>query len=75
MDTYRNQQLNTYLDKLEANQPVSNCCDAPMDEDAVLCPKCQEHCKVITQGEYDYESYEEAMCDKADAERELLREQ
>lgn len=75
MGIYRDNQLNTYLESLDANQPVSNCCDAPMDEDEVLCPKCKERCKTITQGEYNYEVYEEAMCDRADAERELAREQ
>ena len=26
---------------------VSNCCSAPVNEDYMICPACQEHCDVV----------------------------
>ena len=73
-DAYRDRQLDKHFAEEEASIPVSNCCGEPMDEDECLCPKCKEHCEVETQGEFQYDLFEQAECDKADAQRELDRE-
>jgi len=70
-DDYRDRQLNKYLEKQEGYTLVSNCCGAEIyDEDSTICPECKEHCKIITQGDYDTDLYEQAMEDKADALRD-----
>ena len=65
-DGYRNNQLNKHLE--EDNSELSNCCNAEILEDSDVCSECMEHCVTVT------EDYENAMCDKADSERELERE-
>ncbi len=32
---------------MEEKEYVSNCCSAPVDEDYMICPACQEHCDVV----------------------------
>lgn len=64
-DDYRNNQLNKHLDGDENN---SACCDSAFIEDTDICSECGEHSESIT------DAYEKAMCDRADAQRELERE-
>lgn len=65
-DTYRDNQLNKYLDGDDSQN--SNCCNAAILEDSDICSECNEHCVTIA------EDYENAMCDKMDEEREERRE-
>lgn len=68
-DKYRDQQLDKYLKEQEGYALVSNCCGVDVeDENSDICPKCKEHCEVILLADYDYDMYEQAMEDKADAE-------
>ena len=71
-DAYRDSQLNRHLEEQEMNQLVSKCCgELIYDGDNDICLSCREHCTFLTLGEYEYNEYENAMCDKADAQREL----
>ena len=63
-DEWRDKQLNEHLE--EDNSELSNCCDAEMYGE--VCSECSEFC-VSNRNEY-----EDAMCDRADSERELRRE-
>lgn len=65
-DQYRNNQLNKHLEDDESQN--SNCCNAELIGESDICSECLEHCVTISQ------DYENAMCDKGDAERELERE-
>ena len=69
-DKYMDRKLNKYLDSLEDNEEVSNCCGAELLEETDICSECNEHCGIISLAEWKYEEYENAMCDKADAERD-----
>ena len=69
-DVYRDNQLNKYLESLEMNEGVSNCCGVPIEEDTDVCSLCGEHYEVISLGEWKYQEYENAMCDRAEAERD-----
>ena len=74
-DTYLERQTEQYFRDAEMNMPVSNCCGCYLeDDDSGICSECREECEVITLGEYETCRYESAMEDKADAERELRRE-
>jgi len=66
-DQLRDLELRKYLDEADGN--YSNCCNAPMIEETDICSECGEHSETIT------ESYETAMADRYDAQRELEREQ
>jgi len=72
-DEYKDEMLNKYLDKQD-DEEVSNCCGATLEGDLDICSDCKEHCVIQLQSERDYEDYEKAMADKADAERELRRD-
>jgi len=77
-DNYLNQQLELKFQEEEMNMPVSSCCDVTVtdyeqDGKEYVCDKCGEYCEVISHGEYEYNRYEDAMCDKADSERDLER--
>ena len=74
-DAYRDRQTNKYLEEQEGNEAVSNCCGSPICEESDVCCDCKEMCAPITQSEFDAEEYEAAMCDRADSERELAREE
>ncbi len=74
-DRHLDNQLNRYYEEQESSMPVSNCCGATMEEQQCYCPECNSGCVVITYGEYMAEEYENAMCDKADSQRELDREE
>jgi len=65
-DRYRDMQLQKYLEP--DTSELSNCCDEEIDEHTGLCSRCKEPCITNT------EEYENAMEDKADAQRELERE-
>ena len=71
---WRDKQLSKYLDEQDGNEPVSNCCGAMICTESDICCGCKEHCIEITQAEFDFDEEEAAMCDRADAERELRRE-
>ena len=64
-DEYRNNQLNKHLEDDESE--LSNCCNADILSNG-LCSRCLEHCITNT------DEYENAMCDKADSERERERD-
>lgn len=64
-DTYRDNQLYEYLDKQSSYTLVSNCCGAIIyEEESDICPDCQEHCTIVTKGEYNTDLYEQAMEDR-----------
>jgi len=72
-DDYRDQQLYKYLDEQD-DFIVSNCCGALIYDESDICSKCKEHCVEVSKHEFDADAYEDAMCDRADAQRELERE-
>ena len=72
-DEYMAKKLHEYLD--DYDYYVSNCCGEEMESYVYVCPKCGEHCITVSKHERDYEEYENAMCDKADLDRELSREE
>ena len=61
-DTYRNNQLDKYLDGDDSTN--SNCCHAAILEDSDICSECREHCVTVA------EEYEIAMSNRMDEERE-----
>jgi DNA-directed RNA polymerase subunit RPC12/RpoP len=70
-------QLEKHFKEEEMSEEVSTCCGAEIEfkaEDDYRCSKCDGKCLVITREEYETSRYESAMEDKADAERELRRE-
>jgi len=69
-DEYRNKQLNKYLQECDDSEEVSNCCGAPLFDDTIICSKCKEQSDIISIGEWNMIQYENAMWDKADAERD-----
>ena len=71
-DAYQDRKLNEYLDSCDYG--VSNCCGKYQLEDTDICSECNEHSDEISTGDYNYMELEMAMCDKADSERELRRE-
>ena len=72
-DEYMAKKLHEHLD--DYDYYVSNCCGEEMESYIDICPNCGEHCEVVSNKEREYEEYENAMCDKADSERELAREE
>ena len=75
-DDYRNQQLERHLAEQDMGELVSNCCGEPIIEEPIdVCSNCREHCKVVEMGEYMYEYRLAAEEDRADAQRDLKREQ
>jgi len=73
-DKYLDNQLNKYYEEQESNMPVCNMCGKTMEDDTEYCLHCEANTVVITHGEYIADEYENAMCDKADAQTELDRE-
>jgi len=75
-DNYRNQQIERHLAEQEMGELCSNCCGEPIVEESMdVCSNCREHCKVVEMGEYMYEYRLAAEEDRADAQRDLKREQ
>ena len=75
-DDYRNQQIERHLAEQEMGELVSSCCGEPIVEESIdVCSNCREHCKVVEIGEYMYEYRLAAEEDRADAQRDLKREQ
>jgi len=66
-DQLRDLELRKYLD--EAGGNYSNCCNAPMIEETDICSECGEHSESIT------DSYENAMYERGEMQRDLEREQ
>ena len=73
-DSYLERETEKYYEEQEYAMSVSNCCGVYV-EDGDICQDCSEHCEVISLGEYEYVKYEDAMCDKADSDRDLAREE
>ena len=76
-DEWQDQRLNKYLNEQEMNEMVSVCCGEAVYENSDgddVCFQCQETCETISLGDYKYNEYENAECDKADANKELERE-
>ena len=71
----RDKQLDKYLDEQEGNEEVSNCCGEPICGESDICCGCKEHCVPTSFAEFAADEEEAAMCDRADAERELAREE
>ena len=74
---WRDKQLNKYLDEQDMNEPVSNCCGAPVCEESDICCECKEHCDVIDVGEYMYQeklAHDEDVGDQKYEEQRLGRE-
>ena len=74
-DAYRDQQLDKHLAEQEMAEPVSNCCGEPIEENTDICSRCKEHCSEQELGEYIYDTHMAYEEDRADAQRELEREQ
>ena len=74
-DSYLDKQIEMHYAEQEYNMPVSNCCGVYIYENDDICPECYEHCEVISHGEYEYIEHDNAMCDKADSDRDLAREE
>ena len=68
-DEYRDNQLNKHLAEQDV-RILSNCCGAELLGDTEICSDCIEHCSPTREDEYLADEYENAMCDKADAERD-----
>ena len=66
-DDYRDRQTTRYLESLENESDLSNCCNSDITEDG-LCSCCDEHCVS------NHEHYENLRDDQADQQRELERE-
>ena len=74
-DDYRDQQLDKYLAEQEMAEPCSTCCGAPIIEDTDICMECLEHCCIVEMGEFMFEVHASHEEDKADEERERMREE
>ena len=49
----------------------SNCCDAEMEEEEMMCPKCFEPCKAISEEDREYDR----QCELEDQKMEERRDE
>ena len=73
-DSYLDRQLEKHYKEEEASEEVSNCCGEPVYDETDICSDCEEHCDIITLGEFMTDSYESARADAADAQRDLEKD-
>ena len=73
-DEWKDKQFSDHLEEQELGVGVCNICGEDMEDDNEYCQNCETSVVVITRGEYMRDEYENAECDKADANKELERE-
>ena len=67
-DSHLDREVERHLEEQELSIPTCSICgNAAIEE-------CCENSEIITLGEYQYQKYEEAECDRTDSERELRNE-